>query len=155
MEPKDYEDILRHHLGDANVASTQLTISPQTAQAPVNLSAKEVLARMDMSRDKLTWKDPFGHFDPREDAQRRQEQYERDRIEGMVGDMVRRRVRAELDRMNSTRTAMVQLEVCAEGGFTVVHNGSKYACADTQAMTERIVAITAVMALEQMDKEQP
>lgn len=103
--------------------------------------------------DELTWEAPFGHFDPAATLTRTQEQYERDRIEGMVGDMVRRRVRAELDRMNSTRTAMVQLEICAEGGFNVVHNGSKYACADTQAMTERIVAITAVMALEQMDKE--
>jgi len=124
------------------------------AQLVKNTTAQEIISQMDMVRDKLTWTSPFD-IDPRLEARRRQEQYERDRIEGMVGDMVRRRVRTELDRMNSTRTAMVQLEVCAEGGFTVVHNGSKYACADTQAMTERIVAITAVMALEQMDKEQP
>ena len=129
------------------------TGAARTAQAQLNLSAKGALSRVDMARGNLTWQSPFD-IDPRLETQRRQEQYERERLEGMVRDMVRRSVRSELDRMNSTRTAMVQLEVCAEGGFTVVHNGSKYACADTQAMTERIVAITAVMAMDEINKEQ-
>jgi len=123
------------------------------ANGRANLTGTSLIQQMEEARRRM-WKDPFATgYDPREQQLQRSIRYEQEKMEGVVRDMVRRGVRAELDRMNSTRTAMVQLEVCAEGGFTVVHNGAKYACADTQAMTERIVAITAVMALEQMDKE--